>query len=476
MIEIYDYFEDSVSEQLGWPVWALRTLAALSLSLLLLMVLQIFVVPTPKDHGTKATIKVTSAFRSFQLQYLSVYLIIMLADWLQGTNMYTLYLSYGVNIGTLFLTGFLSSAVFGTFLGIYVDRWGRRLGCLLFCFLEIVINLLEHIPSMPLLLLGRMLGGLSTSLLFSAFESWMVSEHRKRGFHEDLLTSTFSISSWGNGLMAVMAGICAQVSADMAGDIGPFQLAILLTVICGVLIFFWPENYGQTDSTGVTTIFASFNESAAIIYKSPVILLLGLAQAVFEGAMYTFVFMWVPTLMALSPGPLPTGLVFSCFMLSLTMGGMLFAIILPFFPGDAEALCATVYLVAAGAMCVPFLLMDFWPVFLAFLVLEAMVGMFFSCAGTLRSRYYPEQQQSSIMSVFRLPLNALVVVGTKLSDSAKDKEGLQSVFGVVVGMLALAFVLQIALLLLPKKDPGSSDSVGRSTERKTKGKQAKKAR
>ena len=32
-----------------------------------------------------------SAFRKFQLQYLAVYLITMLADWLQGTNMYTLY-------------------------------------------------------------------------------------------------------------------------------------------------------------------------------------------------------------------------------------------------------------------------------------------------------------------------------------------------------------------------------------------------
>ena len=69
---------------------------------------------------------------------------------------------------------------------------------------------------MPLLLLGRVLGGLSTSLLFSAFESWMVSEHRKRGFAEDLLTSTFAISSWGNGVMAICAGIFAQISSGMS--------------------------------------------------------------------------------------------------------------------------------------------------------------------------------------------------------------------------------------------------------------------
>lgn len=66
-----------------------------------------------------------------------VYLTVMLADWLQGTNMYTLYQSYGVDVGTLFLTGFSSAAVFGTFLGLFVDRFGRRNGCIVFCLLEV---------------------------------------------------------------------------------------------------------------------------------------------------------------------------------------------------------------------------------------------------------------------------------------------------------------------------------------------------
>ena len=56
-----------------------------------------------------------------------MYLVIMLADWLQGTHMYTLYNSaYGLNPGTLLAIGFTSSAIFGTFLGLYVDQYGRR--------------------------------------------------------------------------------------------------------------------------------------------------------------------------------------------------------------------------------------------------------------------------------------------------------------------------------------------------------------
>lgn len=33
-------------------------------------------------------------------------------------------------------------------------------------------------------------------------------------------------------------------SADVSGDIGPFQVAIALTVVSLVMIIFWPENYG----------------------------------------------------------------------------------------------------------------------------------------------------------------------------------------------------------------------------------------
>jgi hypothetical protein len=63
---------------------------------------------------------------------------------------------------------------------------------------------------MPALLFGRVLGGLSTTLLFTAFESWMVSEHRRQGFGEELLAGTFSVASAGNGIMAILAGLLAQ--------------------------------------------------------------------------------------------------------------------------------------------------------------------------------------------------------------------------------------------------------------------------
>lgn len=351
---------------------------------------------------------------------------------------------------------------------------------------------------MWVLIIGRILGGLSTSLLFSAFESWMVSEHRRLKFHDDLLASTFSISSAGNGISAISAGFLAQLAAgrlifefsssllhftvllvsDRYGDIGPFQLAIALTVVTLVIVLFWHENYGSAESSADEKKNdkeepKSFFESLMIAINTPQILLVGLSQACFEGTIFTFgnttfysvrlfveltflsvsrlpVFLWVPTLQALITGPLHTGLVFSAFMLAMTLGGLLSSLLLPLCSSDGvSTLCTLVFFVAAGAMAMPLIAYDFWSVLLAFLLLETMVGMFNSLGGMLRSKFYPEHLQSSVMSVFRLPLNILVVVGTRLADQANDESSRKQVFGIMVIVLTISAIMQLALMLLP---------------------------
>jgi hypothetical protein len=50
--------------------------------------------PSPSDTAQAAR------FASFQRSYLTVYVIVMLADWMQGTHMYTLYSSYASEDGS----------------------------------------------------------------------------------------------------------------------------------------------------------------------------------------------------------------------------------------------------------------------------------------------------------------------------------------------------------------------------------------
>ena len=130
-----------------------------------------------RGQTTKAP--ASAEFRRFQISFLLVYYICMTADWLQGPYVYALYSSYGFSkhdIAVLFVGGFGASMIFGTFVGAAADRMGRRRLCLLYCVLYILSCVTKHAKDYWMLMLGRVLGGVATSLLFSSFESWMVCE------------------------------------------------------------------------------------------------------------------------------------------------------------------------------------------------------------------------------------------------------------------------------------------------------------
>jgi Na+/melibiose symporter-like transporter len=69
-------------------------------------------------------------------KYLLVYLLATASDWLQGPYVYALYSDYGFvqhEIAVLFVAGFGSSMIFGSFIGGMADWGGRKRFVLLFC-------------------------------------------------------------------------------------------------------------------------------------------------------------------------------------------------------------------------------------------------------------------------------------------------------------------------------------------------------
>ena len=75
-------------------------------------------------------------------------------------------------------------------------RSGRRRACLLYVVLYSLSCLTKHSPDYWVLLIGRLLGGISCSLLFSSFESWLVAEHLARGFSPQLLVGCWGEAGW----------------------------------------------------------------------------------------------------------------------------------------------------------------------------------------------------------------------------------------------------------------------------------------
>lgn len=396
-----------------------------------------------------------------QMKFLGVFWLMRMADWLQGPYFYEVYSSKILNgspvsldlVSKIFLVGFASTGIFGPFIGRLVDTVGRKAGTIVYAFLYTIGALSTRSNSLPVLLGGRLSGGLGTSLLHSAPESWLVSEHQKQGFDGKWLGQTFGWAYAGDSLVAIAAGQLANLAVSRDGPTGPFTLSVLFLLIGSIAALFnWDENTGggAADSSSREEVRKpSIREAMAVIWKDKRILQLGAVQALFEGAMYIFVLQWAPAIKAAiqasafgAGADVPYGSIFSCFMASCLVGSTAFVAM--------QARRVPVERIATGMLALAFAAMSSatlvgaasLPVLVAaFFLFEACVGMYFPSIGTLRSKYIPNEQRSIIMNLFGIPLN-LIVVSVFLSIR---KLGVAGALTCATGALGVACACMAAL-------------------------------
>ena len=154
-------------------------------------------------------------------------------------------------IHNLFVCGFFSACVLGPFMGVIWDKCGRLCGIRVYglmyaasCFLT------AHGKSFPALILGRILGGTSTAILFSVFEAWLVSQSGKIGLSGDALGNIFTKQTVVNSLIAVSSGLVAQSLADNISVESVFDLAALVCLAVAIFAgnILKDENFGQSES------------------------------------------------------------------------------------------------------------------------------------------------------------------------------------------------------------------------------------
>ena len=341
-------------------------------------------------------------FSKFQIQYLIVYSLAYFSDWIKGPYVYILYESYGLSeseIAYLFIIGFGSSAISGPFVGSLADMFGPKKLCLAYFIIYIASALTKHIQDFNWLLIGRILGGIGTSLLTTTFESWMVTEHKRRSFDIGLLDDTFVKSSICNSFSAILAGLLAQLVSNMYGYVAPFVFAILPLTLGFILCWKWWSNI-QVISTEKKQ--HGFYESLNAINKN--LWILGFTQSIFLGTMYTFVFLWTP---ALEGKDTPFGLIFSIFMVMISIGSSVSKKIkiekenLPYVILGISSFCF---------FCMAYYIEQKHILFSAFILFECICGLMFPTYGYLRANYIPNEHRTTIMNIYRVPLNVFVMI------------------------------------------------------------------
>jgi len=373
-------------------------------------------------------------------QYLIVYAIVMGADWLQGPYVYSLYREqYAFPerlVAVLFVTGFVSAGLTAPLVGAWADQHGRKRLCLVFCVTYASACLCIMVPWLPVLLFGRLLGGISTSILYSAFESWLVSSSNAQGFSQSDLSTILGRATLVNGFVASGAGVFSNQLVGFTGSFAsPFVASGVLLVLGWMVIgSSWSENYGAQDNmakAGSDVLqLKRLGQAWRIVSNDPKLLVLGLTQTCFEGSMYLFVFLWVPSLQESSiDANLPLGYIFSCFMIAMMLGSLLYTTLISFFSASSTPASATsgsstrdeplvlhaklsslVCAVAALTFATTIVHNDEHVRFWAFCAFEACVGMYYPVQGMLRGSLISNEHRATLSSLFRVPLNTFVVV------------------------------------------------------------------
>ena len=418
----------------------------------LCVALQLWVIKTRKEPS----IGNNPTFLQFQRGYFATYFLALLADWLQGPYLYRLYSHYGFQedqIAVLYVCGFLSSVLLGTWAPIAADRFGRKKLCILFTIIYSVACFFKLSRNYGILILGKVLGGVATSLLFSSFEAWYVQEHLdKHDFPKEWIAVTSNKASMWSSILAIVAGVVTNVVAEWMkfGPVAPYILAVPCLIASGVIVLTqWDENYAKQKPEFARACAQGFK----VILSEPKIFVLGIIQSFFESAMYIFIFLWTPILAPAKPS---FGITFSSFMVCIMIGNAIFQVAKIKGVPALQSLTVSIISALIGyIMCVgatrPYNPNSSFA-FTAFLIIEISVGMYFPAMNIVRNKVLPEANRRSVLNWFQVPLNLLACAALMMLHNDAFRHGNRLLFVTCVGFLGVATVCTIKFTSMVKND------------------------
>ena len=227
----------------------------------------------------------------------------------------------------------------------------------------------------------------------------------------------------------------------------PFDLSLIFLVVGTVVIALtWSENFGDREVNMSSTVSTALNR----LFLDRKIWLLGIVQSCFEGSMYIFVFMWTPALENTTGSNILHGWIFATFMIAVLIGSTLFSYFLSQ-NQKVEKITCYLLLVAAISLFIPALSQYHSLRLFAFLVFEICCGIYWPCMGTMRGKYVPEEVRGTIMNLFRVPLNLIVVVVLLRIGEMSER----SVFCLCAFFLCGGLLAQLVLVRLSVESPAA---------------------
>lgn len=393
---------------------------------------------TPKVAAVdKVAVRLPVSFVAFQRTFLAVFFLASVADALQMVYSEALYESFGLRrkeIATLFAVGYGSSLSLGTIIAASADYIGRKRACMLYGFFQVLGCLAKQYPDFRVLCFAHVSLGIATSLLYSSFESWMIVEHEKMGFRQEWLSESFWLMAFSNGIVATGSGALANAVANYQGFIGPAPL-ILATVTALLSILVVKRAF--TENVGTSSNLWRPLEHAIQSLSDKKVLLLGWTQVCFDFSVIIFWFLWTPTLVA-DGREVHSGVIFTRLMASMMIGTTIAACLLqgPYYLRP-EIFLPYVLIVGGLSLFLPAYAHQELRVLLwCFCVFHICVGVALPSLARLRSMYIPNDRRAAVMSIYRVPVYAAVLV-VMIKGGLQQRLDNSTIFGAaIVGLLS----------------------------------------
>ncbi|KAI1134024.1 MFS general substrate transporter [Hypoxylon sp. FL0543] len=442
--------------------------------------------PRPEKETSAQDVEAKKFLRTF----MRVYLVVMGSEWLQGPYIYSLFREEKAleerEVATLYIATYVSAALSAFLTGYMADRFGRRTACLVFCGIHSLASVSVKFDAMWILLAGRILSGIGLNLLWTSFESWMITEYNARALDQSSfpLSTIFGVMTRYNCITAILAGSVAYCIVLVSGSKSdPFIVGICLDVVAAILIFWtWNENSGASgshgpcrqDGLGCDKMGKMSDERGTSALGDSRIWVLSFASCCFEGSMFIFTFFWPGTLQGAHNAEhsehgdtTPYGVVFASFMAAMVLGAILFSFlirdvnssrvgrastfgtILPtLLLGAALFIGALSFLIAALSKAELHL-------YLTFLLLEFCNGVYVPAMAYYRGLIVEDSSRALTYGLMNIPLYTFVIIAL-CTTSNNGGEHRQTVF-LLSAVLLLAAAVSVGFGLgIPAFRPGFS--------------------
>ena len=356
-----------------------------------------------------------------------IYGLISLADWIPNSYTFTFWLKAGFDnqiISYFYITSVVASLCTNLVYGKVLDKFGRKFGCLFYCFCASISNALRSTENPSWIAVGQIFAGIGNAALYTSFEAWLSGYYASKemsGYTLTPIADIYAVNTLLSAVGAIFSGVMSYYLHQHLGDKAPFMASIALLVVpFWKILRTWPENTGQQ-------VAWKLDGKSDKIADTNLLYTVGFTQLSVETCLNIVILIWTPTLaelflsnpaiadQTLAKNEFPFGSVFSTMMAGLMLGSQLFQSIVKYGVTIRNILTiCTMFAALAFLICyfstVYIVNQSFYVTFTGLVLFELSFGMYMPAISMARSNLSQDEKRGQILNKLRIPINVVCIL------------------------------------------------------------------